>query len=42
MAPNTFEQARSCFLCDASFNDPFKEIMATLRRRILPKTNEDS
>jgi len=27
---------------DASFNDPFKEIMATLRRRILPKTNEDS
>jgi len=27
---------------DGSFNAPFKEIMATLRRRILPKTNEDS
>ena len=27
---------------DVSFNDPFKEIMATLRRRILPKTNEDT
>jgi hypothetical protein len=27
---------------DVSFNDPFKEIIATLRRRILPKTNEDT
>ena len=27
---------------DASFAPPFTEIMATLRRRILPKTNEDS
>jgi hypothetical protein len=27
---------------DVSFNDPFTEIMATLRRRILPKTNEDT
>lgn len=27
---------------DASFKPPFTEIMATLRRRILPKTNEDS
>ena len=27
---------------DASFAPPFAEIMATLRRRILPKTNEDS
>jgi hypothetical protein len=27
---------------DASFKDPFREIIATLRRRILPKTNEDT
>jgi hypothetical protein len=26
---------------DPSFKDPFTEIIATLRRRILPKTNED-
>jgi hypothetical protein len=26
---------------DRSFEDPFREIIATLRRRILPKTNED-
>jgi hypothetical protein len=27
---------------DPSFKDPFREIIATLRRRILPKTNEDT
>ena len=27
---------------DASFQDPLKEIMATIRRRILPKPNEDT
>lgn len=27
---------------DVSFKGPFTEIMATLRRRILPKTNEDT
>lgn len=27
---------------DASFQNPLKEIMATIRRRILPKPNEDT